>query len=102
MIPLSTIDPMVSTLLSVFLGGAITWLASWIYYKKAGNDLRQETELLRKANIAAVYMLEHPDANIEVQRDEAGNPIGLVVSSTGRSGIKFSARGNLTDAKSDP
>jgi len=95
-------EPMASTLLSVLVGGAITWLASWIYYKKAGNDLRRETELLRKANMAAVYMLEHPDASVEVQRDSAGNPIGLIVSATGHAGIRFSTKGTITGAKSDP
>ena len=94
-------NPAWATLVSVFAGGLITWLASWLYYKKAGDDLRKETELLRKANMAVVYMLEHPDANIEVRRDDAGNPIGLIVSATGHSQGTSSVRGVGSNAKSD-
>jgi hypothetical protein len=71
------------TFLSVLAGGLITWFASWFYYKRAGDELRRETLLLKKANIVVAYMLEHPDAKVSIQRDGAGNPIGIIVSGTG-------------------
>jgi len=79
-------DPFCATIFSVVLGGVITWLAALVYYQKAAKELSRETALLRKANMAVVYMLEHPDASIEVRRDDAGNPIGLIVSASGHTG----------------
>jgi len=52
------INQIVATFVFVLLGGLITLIAAWKYYKKVGNELRNETELLRKANIAVVYMLD--------------------------------------------
>ncbi len=93
-------ESVVSTLASVLLGGLITWFAAWRYYKKAGDELKAETALLRKANMAVVYMLEHPDADIEAQRDDAGNPVGLIVSAAGHAEGKATVRGVAADAKS--
>jgi hypothetical protein len=36
------------TFFSILIGGAITFLASWIYYRKASEDLRTETGYLRR------------------------------------------------------
>ncbi len=94
-------NPALAALISIFVGAAITWLAAWFYYKKAGDDLKAEAVLLRKANMAVVYMLEHPDADIEVRRDSAGNPIGLIVSATVRAEGKATARGVGADARTD-
>jgi hypothetical protein len=90
-----------TTLLSVFLGGLITWFAAWIYYKKAGDELKKETELLRKGNMAIIYMLEHPDAAVEVRRDDVGNPVGLIVSAGGHAGAKIAAKGVLSDVNKE-
>jgi hypothetical protein len=63
--------------------------------------LKVETALLRKANMAVVYMLEHPDAKIEVRRDSVGNPVGLIVAASGHAEGKVTARGIVADAKHD-
>ncbi len=73
------------TFFSVLAGGLITWIASWRYYMKAGDELRAETAVLKKANRVIAYMLEHPDAEVEVKRDEAGNPVAIIVSAVGRA-----------------
>ena len=73
-------DPALAALISMFVGGLIAWLAAWIYYKRAGDEFRAETALLKKANRAIAYMIEHPDAEIEVRRDKEGNPTGFIVS----------------------
>lgn len=94
-------DPAIATLVGIFIGGGITWLAAWIYYKKAGDELKKETALLRKANMAIVYMLEHPNAKAEVSRDAEGNPVGLIVSARGEAHGKSTAKGVMSDAKGD-
>lgn len=94
-------NPVMATVISIFLGGLITWAAAWIYYKKAGEELKAETALLRQANIAVVYMLEHPDARVEVRRDNAGNAVGLIVEASGRAQGTSTARGGTGDENRD-
>lgn len=94
-------NPALAALISIFVGAVITWMAAWFYYKKAGDDLKAEAALLRKANMAVVYMLEHPDADIEVRQDGAGNPIGLNVSTAAHFESGATARGVGADARTE-
>lgn len=94
-------NPVLATLTSIFVGAAITWFVAWCYYKKAGDELKTEAALLRKANMAVVYMLEHPDADIEVRRDDAGNPIGLIVAATARAEGGATVKGGGADGQTD-
>lgn len=94
-------NPALASLTSIFIGAVVTWLAARYYYKKAGDDLKAEAALLRKANMAVVYMLEHPDADIEVRRDGAGNPIGVIISGTARAKGSVAAHGVGSDARAD-
>ena len=77
------IEAIVSILVPLVVGSVITFWVTWHYYKKAGDELKQEAAQLRTISMGIVYMLEHPKANIEVNRDDAGNLIGLKVISTG-------------------
>ena len=47
---------------------------------------------------ANIYFLEHPGAKIEVQRDNAGRVIGLIVSAAGHAIVESVASGTLTNA----
>src|SRR5437667_10668037 len=95
-------DPAIATLISMFVGGLITWLVAWMYYKRAGDEFRAETSQLKKANRVVAYMLEHPDAEIEVRCDKEGNPTGLIVSATAGTAGKATVRGAGTNANKDP
>ncbi len=94
-------DTALATLISIFVGGLITWVAAWIYYKRAGDEFRAETALLKRAKVAVAYMLEHPEAEIKVRRDNAGNPIGLIVSASARAGGNATVRGMGADTSKD-
>ena len=94
-------SPFLATLVSVLIGGGITWLAAWVYYKRAADNLTEEATLLKKATAAIIYFLEHPDAEIEVRRDAKGNPIGLIVASTGQAKGGSTVTGVGADAKRD-
>lgn len=72
-------------LTSVLLGAAITWFVAWFYYKRAGDELRQEAALLQKASNLIIYFLENPGADIQVQRDDAGRLMGLRVSAAAKA-----------------
>ena len=87
----------VGTILSVIVGGLITWLVSWIYYKRAGDELRDEAGSLRAATNAILYIQQNPGAKVEIQRDNRGHVIGLIVNVEGRATMSFGGRGTLTD-----
>ncbi len=77
---------------------AVTWFFAWFYYKRAGDELRAEAQALHTATGAILYYLEHPDAKVQVQRDDKGRVSGLIVSAAGCATMTFSARGTLSDA----
>jgi len=88
-------------LVSILIGSAVTWFFAWIYYKRAGDELRKEAALLQKATIAIIYFLEHPDAEIEVRRDTIGRPVGVIVSAEAHARGTSTIKGVAANAKSD-
>jgi hypothetical protein len=85
-------------LVSIVVGAAVTWFAAWYYYKQAADELRKEAAVLRQATSVIAYLLEHPDAHTEVQRDAAGNVIGVIVSAEGHAAAQASVAGVAGDA----
>ena len=63
-----------SPITQIFIGAAITWLAAWWYYRKAGNELRDEAKGLRKLSKMILRWLEVDGKNIKLVRDEEGEP----------------------------
>jgi hypothetical protein len=87
-------NPLISTL----IGGAITWICAWFYYKRAGDELRKEAALLQKATSTIIYFLEHPEAEVKVQRDAAGRAVGVIVSAEAHARGTSTAKGVITVA----
>ena len=78
-------DALILTLIGILLGAVITWLVSWAYYKRAGDELRREAFLLHIASSAIIYRLENPEAKLKIIRDDEGRLTGqMVVYSEGR------------------
>jgi hypothetical protein len=71
------IETLVSTVIGVIAGGAITWLVSWYYYKKAADELNIEAKQLKLTSDLIMYKLQYPETPTEIIRDEKGNVIGL-------------------------
>jgi len=80
-----------NTFLGVVAGAAI----AWIYYKRAGDQLRVEAQALHTAVGAIVYLLEHPKAKVEVQRNEQGRVSGLTIAAEGQATMAFTLTGPL-------
>jgi hypothetical protein len=72
-------------LTSVLIGAVITWLVAWFYYKRAGNEFRQEAAFLHQSSNAIISFLENHGADIQVQRNDAGRITGLVVGVVGKA-----------------
>jgi hypothetical protein len=61
-----------STILSVLIGGAITWLVAWVYYRDASKQLIAETSKLRKALNLMIRGMEEEGWVTGVKRDDKG------------------------------
>lgn len=79
------------TLVGMLIGGVITWLVSYCYYEKAGDDLKTETKKLRKLNTFMLNVMERNKWG-KFNRDEWGEIVGEFVplsgSVSGRSDLK--------------
>lgn len=92
-------------ILSVFVGaaisGVITWLISRRYYKKAGDELKQEATRLEHLNTLILHGLENADI-VELAKDASGKPTGITIR--GRSMLvgksRMSSKGEVTEHKS--
>jgi hypothetical protein len=75
----------------VLIGAGVAWLGTWLYYKKAGDQLRQEATELRRLTNLVLHGLE--DAGlVELKRDTSGKIIGLMI----RASAKLSGVGSLS------
>lgn len=61
----------------IFIGGSITLIVAHIYYRRAGDQLRTEAEALAKTNRVLSRLIENQNHDLDVIRDEAGNPIAI-------------------------
>lgn len=83
----------IPTILSVLLGGVITWYASYIYYKKAGDELHFEANKLREESLEINRLTNillrglHNSGIIEVTWKD-GRPIGLLIKLQGKAETK--------------
>ena len=82
-------------LFSICIGAGITWFASWYYYKRAGDQLKAEAKSLHAATSAMAYLLEHPDAITEIQRDGSGRISGVLVNISGSATMTFTGAATL-------
>ena len=75
--------PLWSVLVGAAVGAAVTWLAACWYYRKAGEELRDESTKLRQATDRVLYCLTNRNAQVSAEYDESGHVSGLVVTASG-------------------
>ena len=76
-------EPIWSALSGVLIGALVTWFAAWWYYRKAGNELRDEASKLRQSTDLVLYCLTNKDAKVSANYDKSGRVSGLTVSAAG-------------------
>jgi hypothetical protein len=86
----------IETLVGIVVGAFITWLVSYSYYKRAGDQLREEAESLRKLQALTIYALTNPGVKPQPITDSDGNIIGLGYHAAGRTVIKTAMSGEMT------
>jgi hypothetical protein len=88
------------SILSILIGGTITFLASWIFYVRAARDLRQETARLQRHTTLILRGLEEAGL-VEYNRDEQGEITGIVIKLSGVVGGVGGMSGTLTVGDED-
>jgi hypothetical protein len=91
----------ISAFVGVAIGGVITWLVSRHYYKKAGDQLKQEATELRRLTNLVLRGLEDA-GSVRLKRDTSGKVIGLIVEgSTKPTGVgRASAKAEVIQRES--
>lgn len=84
-----------TTIISVLIGALITLVVAHVYYKKAGEELREEASELRKLNTLMLRALENAGL-ADFGRDSEGNITGLVIKLSGEAKSSSKATGELT------
>jgi hypothetical protein len=73
----------ISTVAGCAVGGIITWIVAYKYYKKASRELLNEAAQLRSLNILMIRAMENAGL-ARFNRDEQGKPIGLQITLSGK------------------
>ena len=84
-----------SVVVGVVVGGVITLLCSWLFYLKAAKGLKSETAELRR--LIALVLRSMEEAGLaELNRDESGTMIGLILKGRGSLKGRASASARAT------
>jgi len=67
-----------STLIGVLVGGVITWLLAWYYYRRASEELKEESAELRRLNNLMLRGMENAGW-VKLNKDESGNVAGFII-----------------------
>jgi len=86
---------MITTLVGILIGALITWGVAHVYYKKAGDELKNEAKQLREMNTLMLRALENAGL-AEFNRDSKQNITGLVLKLSGSVKSTSSVSGELT------
>lgn len=74
-------DAMISTIIGAVIGGAISLVVTWHYYKRAGDELRDEAQSLHKAlNALAGALIQPNGARLDFVRDDHDRITSVMVS----------------------
>ena len=90
-----------STLLSILIGALLTWGFAHVYYKRAGDELLNEAQDLRKLISMLLTSLEQQGL-AKLNRDSAGNIIGFTYEHLSSGGIKFGGAAKVEFSSAKP
>jgi len=91
---------MINVTIGVVMGGIITYLVAWCYYRRAAKDLKDTAAELGLVSQLIIYKLQYPDMPTEIVMNDAGHVSGLKFKASGTSTSKSTVKGTLTDKNS--
>ncbi len=68
-----------TTIVSVLIGGIITWLFAWLYYVKAGKELIEETKELRKL-LNCMIIIQKDDKGIYMPTIDDNGKLATIIA----------------------
>jgi hypothetical protein len=88
----------VSTGVGVLLGGLITWLVSWLYYRTSARELRAEAAELRRLTTLMLRGMEHAGW-VRLNRDAEGRITGgfIEILLSGSTTLSATVKGTLSE-----
>lgn len=66
-------------MIGALVGGALSFLATWLFYRKSAEDLEEEARKLHTLNVLTIRMLDEAKLlpeNVEPTKDEDGEYTG--------------------------
>jgi len=88
-------------LASVLLGAAISIGVSYYFAHRGSAELQREAERLRRQTTLILRAMEEAGL-AQLNKDENGEPLGLIINLSAVSTGRSSASGTLTEAGEDP
>lgn len=83
-------------IIGAIVGGIITSLVAWMFYKKATNDLIEITAELKLVSQLIIFKLQYPDTPTEIKMDDEGNVVGLKFTKSANVKSESKVSGKLT------
>lgn len=86
------------SIISVLIGGIITWFCSYLYYRKAALSLTSETQKLKQTLDHVAILITNPDGTYSL-RYENGEIVALVGNIKGGANARLDVnKAELRDA----
>jgi hypothetical protein len=89
----------IGSLIGTAIGALVTWCVSRYYYKKSGDELRAESDKLRKATHLVLYCQLHPGTKLTPEYDEQGYMRALRADMSAKLEGKGSLSADISDGK---
>ena len=86
-----------NTVISVIIGGAVTWICSLIYYMKAGKQLKDEAKYLRKLMDCMIVLQQDKKGQYKPRYDDEGNLLTVVGLLSGTTAGNSSTNSDIED-----
>jgi hypothetical protein len=77
---------MTETIIGILIGAVVTWAVAHLYYKRAGDELRNEAAELRKLMTMMLTAMEH-QGWAKLSRDPNGSITGFIFEHAASGGL---------------
>ncbi len=95
------VHPVITTLATLIIGTAVTWLVAHLYYARASQDLEVRAHHLEQASVLILLALERA-GHASLVRDDDGNIVDVAIELRGEARATSSATATLAMVDPEP